>query len=268
VKGVSTDTEAGAVAAIVGAATEPTVLDSSKLYYHDGEIINLQDFEPTPRRKRGQTVHFTAASLAAYMLSHKEDGTAAYVDLENFQITVVINGPSVAAPGWSDHTARLTTRPTPEWNYWSGKDGKMLSQADFAEHVQAGLREILDPPAADMLELAQNFQAKTDVSFKSGKQLADGKRQLEYVEDIQATAGVKGTIVIPSELSLAIAPFEGSAAYKIKAWFRFRINNGDLQLGYKLDRPRDVQKAAFDDIVGDLQKATLLKDVYYGKPSA
>jgi len=262
-----TGTEAEFIRDLAVASTPPVEVDPSKLYVHDGEIINLQDFQPTPRRKRGHTTHFTAASLAAYALAHKEAGTALYVDLESFGATVIINGPSVESPGWSDHTAILKTRYTPEWNYWINKDGKMQAQAEFAEHVQAGLREILDPPAMDMLELAQSFQAHTDVTFKSGKQLADGKRQLEYIEEINATAGAKGTIVIPSELSLAIAPFEGSPTYKIKAWFRFRINNGDLQLGYKLDRPRDVQKAAFDDIVLELQKATLL-NVYQGKPSA
>ena len=257
------NTEAAAVAEL----SAPIEVDSSKLYVHNGTVINLQDFQPTPRRKRGRTTHFTAESLAEYTKAHQEAGTAAYVDEEAWTVTVVLNGPS-DAPGWSDHVAHLAMRETPEWKYWLTRDDKMMRQNDFALHIEGGLKEISKPVAADMLELAQQFQATINTTFKSGKRLDDGSRQLEYVEDVSAYAGKTGQITIPKELELTLAPFEGSAAYKLRAWFRFRINNGTLELGYRIDRARDAQKQAFEDVVAEFQKATLLKTLYAGKPGS
>jgi uncharacterized protein YfdQ (DUF2303 family) len=268
-------TEAEAVKELVLQTVTPPELDSSKLYFNpqNGEIINLQPFEKTPRRKTGKVTFYTAASLAEYTKGHAESGSAAYVDDVGFTITVVLNGPSKSkgdepgTPGWSDHTAFLTMRETPEWALWKQRDGKLMEQEAFAEHIQEGLKDIKTPTAAEMLELAQSFQAHTDVSFKSGKSLASGKRELVWTENIAAQAGQQGQIAVPEELELVIAPFEGSSAYKIKAWFRFRIERGHLQLGYKLQRPRDVLKDAFKDVVADFQKETLVTP-YDGKPTA
>lgn len=259
-------TEAGVVAELVAENTAPVEVDSSKLYFHNGQVVNLQDFQPTPRRKRGKVTHYTADSLAAYANDHREAGCAAYMDEEGFSITCVLNGPSPEGPGWSDHIAMLTMRQTPEWRLWEAADNRMMSQEAFARHVESGLMEIVKPASATMLELAQSFQATTNLSFKSGKWLQDGSRQLEYVEDVSATAGKTGTIAIPAELELAISPFEGSDRYKLRAFFRYRITNGVLELGYKLDRPRDAQKQAFVDVADAFQKATLLKTIYRGKP--
>jgi hypothetical protein len=44
-------------------------------------------------------------------------------------------------------------------------------------------------------------------------------------------------------------PFYGSKPYKVECEFRFKLRDSKLQLGYLMDRPHDVERAAFGDIV-------------------
>lgn len=44
------------------------------------------------------------------------------------------------------------------------------------------------------------------------------------------------------------APFIGEDRYRIAARFRFRVNGGQLKLGYVLDRPQSVLRDALDGV--------------------
>jgi len=52
----------------------------------------------------------------------------------------------------------------------------MMSQDDFAEHVEVGLDDIAEPDAADVLEMAQTFHAKSQSTFRQATRLASARR--------------------------------------------------------------------------------------------
>ena len=116
-----------------------------------------------------------------------------------------------------------------------------------------------------MLELAQHFRANTAVKFESSKRLANGQTKLEYREDIEAKAGTKGDITIPERISLALQPYEGGPAYNVPARFRYRIAGGELALGVILDRPRDILREAFAEVVDRVAKDAGV-DIWHGTP--
>lgn len=257
------DTEAATVAGITLCAAEPSILDPKVLYGltvpegADHQVLDLERHLPTPRRKIGQVTLHEGPSLVAYVLKHDEaDATELFADVEHGRIVAVLNGHADVTAGWGDHRATLTLRKTHEWQHWAGASGQMLSQVAFAEHIEAGLPEIRVPEAADMLELAQSFQAHTKVQFSSANVLASGERQLVYTEETTAQAGRRGDIVIPKEFELGIAPYEGSEPYRVVARLRHRIGDGRLTLGYVLDRPEDVLRAAFLDVLSQVEQGT------------
>lgn len=260
-------TEAEAIAQIAETSFKPVEIDPAKVYVspHAQQLVNLEDLLPTPRRQRERTVLHTAAALGAFVEKFMGAGTALYADLEARTIIGIFNGSTATDPGWNDHRASLELRHTPEWKHWFGKDNQMLPQVAFAEHVEDGLDAIVAPPAADMLELAQTFSAKRGVEFKSANQLGNGDRQLLYIEETNAKAGQSGQIQIPPTFTLALAPFEGCALYKMEARLRYRISEGHLLLGYKLVRPDEVLRETFDDIVATVEKTTG-RTAYRGKP--
>lgn len=272
-------TEADAVADLAEAAVEPSIIDPDDSLLSvivpqgaEHKLIDLEQFKPAPDRKRGSVMLHDANSLVAYTAAHEEGAhTAIYADVESATIVAVLNGHGQhqlrsdgapnrtrsASTGWGDHWAQVRLRQTDNWKHWSGKDTRWLRQTEFAEHIEEGLIDIVDPAAALMLEMAQTFQANSRVAFKSSTMLTSGQRQLVYEETVEAKAGQKGTIAVPTSFTLGVAVFEGQTeGHRVSARLQFRINGGDLTMRYLLDRPRDVVRAAFDAIVGDVEVGT------------
>lgn len=223
---------------------------------------DLDQYRARPRRKTGTVTVRDAASFNEYLRKHAIEDTEIWADPVTYALVGVINahGESDAAEnvegfaGWGDHRVQLKLAKTRAWTAWEKLDGELVNQVRFAEHLEQRLGDITRPTGADMLELAQTFTAKRDVQFESSRRLADGQTQLRYHEQIDAKAGSKGDIAIPEAFELGLVPFEGAGAYKVTARFRYRINDGTLLLGYVLDRPEDILRAAFDDIVQAVDK--------------
>ena len=220
----------------------------------------LTPYLARPRRKTGRVGFTDPASLVGYLAKHKMPETEAFADADAGTITAVINAHEGYAEGdepsdspaysglagWGDHTATLTLRATDDWTHWTENDGKWFSQTEFAEFIEQHLPCCVSPDGATMLELAQTFKATKAVKFEQSKRLKSGETKLEYREDIEAKAGSRGSLDIPDEIALALAPFERGEAYRVTARLRYRIiNDGLLALSYVLIRPRDVLLDAF-----------------------
>jgi uncharacterized protein YfdQ (DUF2303 family) len=264
-------TEADAVAAIALEGASPDELDPQTIYGitlpagAKYEVTDLERLLPNPRRKHGAVVLHDSESFTAYVGRHVTDETAFYADVTAQTIVAVINDHATTQPGWQDHVARLALKRTPAWDRWVQRDNQLLSQTQFAEHVEDSLPDISDPDGATMLEIAQNFQARTNVRFESSRLLQSGQRQLVYQEETTTAAGEKGAFEVPKEMVLGLAPFEVGELYKVIARIRFRITDGALRIGYKLDRPDDILREAFADVVKDVQQRTGM-NVLYGTP--
>lgn len=253
----------GDVDAIVGVAQTagaPKVLDPEKpvgIVVPAGATLQLPDlsaWRQAPTRKRGVYLPATVDSFAAYVEQHLIPGqTTIWVHPSSGAVTAVFDdhgsahqGPGV--PGFGQHRAELALGLTPEWLYWESHDREMLSQESFAEHVEGGMEEILEPDAAVMLEVAQTFHATNSATFRSSTRLHSGEQRLQYDEELQASAGAAGDLTVPTTLLLGIAPFIGEEPYRIAARMRFRLSSGVLRLGYQLDRPESVKQHALTGV--------------------
>lgn len=251
------------------AASAPVPLDEEQRFFvvtpADGttKVIDLAaerrklDAEQRPHRKAGTYALHDAASFCAYVEKHGDDQTEVWADTTRSTVTAVLNaheGEGYGGPRFEDHRATYAVLLTDAWKAWAAHDGKLLDQQTFAEHIEDRSIDIIRPSGADMLELAQSFQATIGVHFDSSKALSSGERQLTYREDINATAGKAGQMDIPADFSLGLVPFEGADAYPVTARFRYRITNGSLRIGYHLERPADILRAAFLDVVSKIQE--------------
>lgn len=225
------------------------------------------DFTDAPLRARGVYRPATVDALIDVIDRHHDPAaTTIWVHQDSGRVEVVFNDSAKDAPAWRDHGAVLQLSQTPEWKHWLAKDNRLLSQNDFAEHVEDGLGEIVEPPAADMLELAQTFQAHQTANFRSGQRLQDGRVQFQYDEEIDAKAGTSGQMQIPSTFKLAISPFLGEQPYGVDARLRYRVGSGKLTIGYKLDRPHVVVDDALKKIAARL--AEKYPSVFIGTPGS
>lgn len=244
-KALDNDTELYSV--VIPAGAIHAVIDTEKL---------LAPYKDHPRRKRGQVALTTAASLTQYVNLHKVAGSEIFADWRSRVAVAVLNDHAEADAGWGDHRATLTLVATPEWARWDDSESLWMSQADFAEHITDTSADVVSPDTADLLEMAETFSASKSVQFKSGHRLKDGQRQLTYVENIDASSGTHGDVTIPDTILLKLAPFDGADAVEIGARVRYRIDGGNLRIGYVLDRPDLVLRGAFDQVVAAVEEQT------------
>lgn len=226
----------------------------------------LAKHQPHPARKRGTYTAQDAPSFLAYLAKHGRPETEVWADQVGSRIVGIIDAHGADNAGWGEHRVLYAVQHTPAWRTWMERDGKLLDQNTFAELIEDRLVDIVRPVAADMLELAQTFQATIGVRFESSKLLSSGERQLAYRETVDAKAGRTGNLEIPRDFDLALVPFEGADAFKVTARFRYRITDGELRVGYRLNRPEDVLREAFASVVEDI-RAVADAPVFLGVPS-
>jgi uncharacterized protein YfdQ (DUF2303 family) len=267
---VACEAEAAAVAALAFAAAEPSPLDTDApqaVIVPEGATLVQPDvsaWRQAPVRPTGVYRPATVDSFAKYVAEHQDAGrTTVWVHPTDGLVQAILDD-NGDGNGYGQHRAVLTLTRTPEWLYWAAHDGELMSQLAFAELIEGGVQQIEQPDAADLLELAQSFHATNQVTFRSSTRLATGEQQLQYDEEIQATAGRTGQLTIPTVIVLVLSPFLGEPEVQIAARFRFRINAGKLQLGYKLDQPEKVTRDALEAIAVNL--GGRFDHTYIGEP--
>lgn len=219
------------------------------------EVTNLEGLLDAPLRPRGDADLHDPADFAEYTnrLGHKET-TTVWVDEDHGRIVAVFDdhGDSASA-GWRQHRATLTLKADPDWRAWVNSDSKLDSQVWFAEHLDQLAHTVVSPDAATMLELAKKFQGKKSVAFTSGVRTDNGDVQLAYEETTTAKSGERGQVEIPSEFIIRITPFLGASPAEVHARLRYRINSGNLQIGYALIRPDLVRRDIMAGLVSSLR---------------
>lgn len=222
---------------------------------HDVDVrtIDFDDLRPRPRRATGiQKVSSAAGFVAAVnqrQLSDEENMPIIYADNAEMALVCVMNDHGPEGPGWRDHLIELRLERTEEWEHWLNGQGQRGQEA-FARHIQEGMAEIVSPEPSVMMDVAQNFHMTSQSKAKQAKRLKDGRTQVVYEEDVDASAGEDGTVEIPDTFELKARPFYGSALFDVMARLEFTPpRSGSLSIGYQLHRPRDVERAAYAKIV-------------------
>lgn len=270
-----TDLELGEVYAFPASDGSTTVVDLTS----SGHLAQLDALAKrngdAPARKTGSVMLTEAASFSLYVNGHAEGpATSLWGDRDAGRIVAVLNGHEAdqsdagtggGEAGWGDHRATLALQFTKDWKAWIDASGKLIDQGQFANFVEDHLVNIVEPDAAELLEVVTSIQATVGAAMKSAIRLDTGEVRVAYEETVEAAAGKAGQLTIPTRVTLALTPFEGGEPYRVEARFRYRLNNGNLLLGVVLDRVDDVLRAAFADIVGGVEEETGMT-VLYGTP--
>jgi uncharacterized protein YfdQ (DUF2303 family) len=275
---ISEPAAAAVIADLATRAADPNQLDPDGrllgVVVPDGARLHLVDVtaelakhQPAPERATGTHTASTVQSFIDITRRHERgDDLTVWVHPTSGAITAVLNDHGRGQnPQWGDHRVRLDLLKTEEWKRWAALDGKLIEQEPFAEHIQDGLTEIAEPAAADLLEIVQTMQGATSASWKAGVRIVDGSVQMQYVEEADARAGTDGQLSIPTEFTLVVAPFVGEPPATILARLRWRLRNGKLHIGYKLDNPERVLRETLEKIAERLE-AEFIGAVYLGSP--
>lgn len=223
-----------------------------------------------PVRPTGTVVLQTLAAYIAFVTDYATPESRTFVDLTAGRFVTVFDyhardAEQLIDADWCAFRAEYPAPRTPEFNDWQAKSGKAMTQEDFAGFIEDHLPDIVDPPAAEMAEIARSLHANISVSFSKAHRLDNGETQLQYVEEIGGSAGAKGQLKIPQVIKLGLPLFVGSEAYAVEARFKYRIKDGHLTLWYELIRPERLIADALQTMAADVAAATT-PAVYFGVP--
>ncbi len=270
-------TEAEVVRDLAYETARPAVLEPGRRYAWrspDGVITETDLTQDLPPRRTGTVTVRDVASFAAYYEKHADDSSEVFADIAKATVTAVLDahrGSNDDFPArYQQHRLVLALQTTLPWRTWLGQDRVMMAQLAFAEFLEDNYRDIAPGgavKAADLLEIAQSFQATTKSEFVSGQRLSSGEFELTMSEQATASAGRKRNITIPTEFDLAISPYEDCDAKVIAARFRYRATQDGLKLGYFLNDPARHAEQAVKDIVAKVSQALAGKVVMLGVPA-
>jgi uncharacterized protein YfdQ (DUF2303 family) len=215
------------------------------------KLESLEHLMVAPSRVKQSLRLKTADAFIAYVDRFQVRATTIYADVDSLRFKAVLDHHSPDdGPAWGDHVALYNCPLSREWKAWTESDDTKMDQVDFASFLEDRIKDIVHPSGAELLEIATKFQVIRKAVFGSAKNLSTGEFQLQYSEEND-----KGTVEVPAEITLGIAPFHNGDAYGVKAKLRYRLRDGQLVLWYQLVDPQKVIEDAFSEVMVKVDSA-------------
>lgn len=225
---------------------------------------------PAPLRASGQVRADDTPSFISLVSSLQSDGTRIYCDADYLQstakLTAVINDHGEQF-GWRDHRVVFTPKRSVEWTRWAERDGKPMSQIEFATHIEDNLADFATvdglPTGAQMLEMALNLESARESRFKSAVKLQSGGVDMVFVDKDDDNTAAKMRLF--DRFVLGLAPFQSGERYQVRARLRYRVKDGAVTFWYDLIRPDLVFADALLYMTNNIHQGTEI-EVLFGAP--
>lgn len=209
------------------------------------------------------------ASLSAYVNRFSErERTILIADYDAGTITGVLDWhtgnqskdyePLLAMP--REHSCTLKLRPSEEFKRWAEMENSFHGQAEFAAFLEENAVDVVDPEPAVLIEISRDLEGTQGVTFKSSTRLENGDRSFVYETETKA----RGDIKVPREFVLSIPLYDGEEPVPLRCAFRWRINGGQLQMGFVWRRVEYQRRAHFTQIATAASEETGCP-VYFGR---
>lgn len=210
------------------------------------------------------------ASLSAYVNRFSDPRSILIADYDTGSIKAVLdwhsdnqNGeyePLLGMP--REHTCTLKLRPSEEFKRWAEMENSFHGQAEFAAFLEENAVDVIDPEPAVLIEISRDLEGTQGVTFKSSTRLENGDRSFVYETETRA----KGDIKVPREFVLSIPLYDGEEPVPLRCAFRWRINGGQLQMGFVWRRVEYQRRAHFAQIATAASEETG-RPVFFGRAS-
>lgn len=229
--------------------------------HHSSEVTlaNAPDVLMPKNIVAGVTLQ-NADALIAYITRFKGDNSLLFADVADSKIVAAVDYHGATSPALVAHKATLALPFSEEWKTWTGINGQLKPQLEFARFIEENAPDIKAPSAADLLEAVKDLQAKRSVNFMAAVRTASDNESFEYTDNTE-TRG-KGDIELPTKFLLSIPVYFGDSPVEVPAFLRWKLDDGKLNLGIKLHRAEHIRQAAFKLIVTGAMEATSVLAVF------
>lgn len=217
--------------------------------------LDLEQYLDNPRATVATAELQDCDSFLSYVKRHGTEGTVVWCDFDpatyRLSFRAVFDEHEKGTAGWRRHQATFAPRASNEWQIWTGRNGKTMTQVEFAEFLE---RQELDiaardgrPSSAEMMQMATNFESSSEKRLRSSTRLQDGGVRLEYIEgeDEKTVQQMK----LFERFVIGIPVFWAGPGYVIDARLKYRSANGKVSFHYELIRPDRSHEAAAKELI-------------------
>lgn len=217
-------------------------------------LEHLTNPERLPDFIAAQTSFDDVESIAHYLSSYDTKRAKTFGHRGSNSITTVIDWHVDGAPDQCVHTATLALKTTPEWDSWIKLHDVPISQRKFAEFLEEHIDEVVEPAAADMLEVSNSLQMIKKSHFKSGQNLSNGTIQFSYAEELEQAGS--STVEVPKKFTIGLQVYEGQPHDKLDCFLRYAISEGALHFTIKIKNLEQVLDRAFKAVAKEFEAAS------------
>jgi len=205
-------------------------------------LQSLEAYQDQANRIRAKQSFADVKSLVEYLKRFEDETPFVTADYEAMKLNVVLDYSGNLNPQHHDHSAAFQARLSSKFAAWDKICNKALSQIELGHFLEKRAVDVVNPDAADIIEMVMKFEATKTVEFKTATRLQDGSRQITFVED----AVQRGSITLPDHITLMLPVLNGSDPQPIKVWLRFRIEEAKLKLILEIHDRDELLRDAFD----------------------
>lgn len=196
----------------------------------------------------------TQDSLVEYVNRFKGDETVLFADIGANAILATVDYHAKEKAAHVAHRAMLTLPFSEEWGLWTRISGKLMSQLEFARFLEENGADVRAPDAAELLEACRDLQAHRKVNFVKAVRTSSDNENFEYTDETKATT--KAGIELPTKFKLGLPVYFGEPDTEVYAFLRWKLDDGQLNLGIQLHRAEHVRQAVFKQIVAGVSERT------------
>lgn len=218
---------------------------------------SLEDLLPAPKRQKTTRTLYSLEDFIEYLRRFKLGETSVYVLPEgnSYVITAEIDHRGPESTAWHDHKVRFALQFSEPFTRWRESNKRRLDQEAFADLLEERARDIVDPVAAEILEIAQSLHVTRNLSVKSVVR-ANGQNQLEFNRD-EKLKGKDGSVDLPTRFRIAVEPFaRHREKCTIDAFLRPRIADDRPQFVYELQLVDEAVEEVLNQIVSAIKTQT------------
>jgi uncharacterized protein YfdQ (DUF2303 family) len=188
--------------------------------------------------KKGDVHVIEVASFVDFVNRHETPFTEIFMGISPGTgvpfVRAIIDGNQSSAliPSLAGHgrfVGTLNIYLTPDTEAWKAVQGKTYTQTALANLLEDLDHTIIDPPAADIRDVVMNLQGKSDVVWKSRRNLDNGNVALQYEEN-----GTIGDIQFPHAVQVAVQLHESTEPTNFTARIQYLVKDGNVSFTVKV----------------------------------
>jgi uncharacterized protein YfdQ (DUF2303 family) len=259
----------------------PTVEGSGEVSVELKSLAGFYDeYRTKPMLRRGTARLGDLASLIGHINRFKDADSVVFAnpDRQKPAITAVLDyhcAGAAGSPRFGAHRSHYDFPISEEWKAWTGANGKEMSQATFAEFVEAHIVDVVESSPefksaaifaekcgvtfatpAQIMELSRGLAINVEGKFSAGVNLQNGIKQIQFTESHNGQDGAP--LKVPGAFLVGIPVFRAESRFQVCVRLRYRKAGPSLNWIMDLWRHDEVFDVAITDACNKVADATEL----------